>query len=137
MFSPIRGRRASPPPTEVNLAPLIDMVFILLIFFLVTSTFVRETGVKVDKPQATASVSLESQSLRVAIAAGGGVYVEGRRLDLAQLRAAVREFIARERVASVVIIPDTSLPSGRLVEVIDAAKLGGAREIALATRDKQ
>ena len=70
----------------VNLAPLMDMVFILLIFFVVTTTFVRETGIQVQRPQAVWSDSLDSRSLRVSISAAGAVHTEGRRVSLAALR---------------------------------------------------
>ena len=122
----------------VNLAPLMDMVFILLIFFIVTTTFVRDTGIQVERPQAVWSDSLDSRSLRVSISAGGAVYTEGRRVSLAGLRERVAR-LARGRDhgrASVVLIADEQTPASRLVEVMDTAKLAGATDIALATRKR-
>jgi biopolymer transport protein ExbD len=118
------------------MAPLIDMVFILLIFFLVTTSFVRETGVEVDRPQAAAGQPIDSQSMRISIAASGAVYTEGERVELPVLAEKVRQFLVRERNPSVVIIPDTNVSAGRLVEVMDVAKLAGVKNVAVATREK-
>lgn len=120
----------------VDIAPLIDIVFILLIFFLVTTTFNRDTGVQVARPQATVSRSLESSSMRVSVTAGGHVYTDGRRVSLDELRSKVSAFVSRERDRTVVVIPDGDLPSKKLVEVMDAARLGGARDVAVATQSK-
>ena len=122
----------------VNLAPLMDMVFILLIFFVVTTTFVHETGIQVERPQAVWSDSLDSRSLRVSISAGGAVHTEGRRVSLAALRDRVAR-LARSNDhgrASVILIADEQTPAARLVEVMDTAKLAGATDIALATRKR-
>lgn len=120
----------------VDIAPLIDIVFILLIFFLVTTTFVRDTGVEVVRPQATATKSLESNSMRVSVTADGHVYTGGHRVSLEELRTKVSAFVARERERTVVVIPDGDLPSKKLVEVMDAARLGGAKDVAVATQRK-
>ena len=134
MFQSIQRRGNGISAPQVNLAPLMDMVFILLIFFIVTTTFVKETGIRVDRPRAAASQSLESKSLRVAITKGGAVYTEGRRVELAELRERIKRFVAREKSPSVILIPDEATSAGRLVEVMDAAKLAGARDLAVAAR---
>ena len=137
MFQSIQRRGNGISAPQVNIAPLMDMVFILLIFFVVTTTFVKETGIRVDRPQATASRSLESKSLRVAITKSGAVYTEGRRVELAELRERIKRFVAREKSPSVILIPDEATSAGRLVEVMDTAKLAGARDLAVATRRKE
>jgi biopolymer transport protein ExbD len=118
----------------VDIAPLIDIVFILLIFFLVTSTFVRDTGIEVTRPEAITADLLEPTSMRISIAASGEVYTEGRNVDLGTLEQNIREFVSRERKATIIIIPDATVPSSRLVEVMDAARLGGATELSVATQ---
>lgn len=137
MFQSVRGPRGGSNQAEVNIAPLIDMVFILLIFFLVTTSFIRDTGVTVERPQATTAKALQSQSLRIGVAASGHIFVDGQRLSLAQLRDRVRAFLRRERQASVIVVPDKSLKTGRLVEVIDAAKAAGAKTVAIATEQRR
>lgn len=136
MFKTVQSRGEKSSGALVDIAPLIDIVFILLIFFLVTTTFVRDTGVEVTRPQATASKSLESSSMRVSVTAGGDLYTDGRRISLEDFRAKVSAFVARERERTVVVIPDGNLPSKRLVEVMDAARLGGAKDVAVATQRK-
>lgn len=136
MFKSVQTRGEKSSGALVDMAPLIDIVFILLIFFLVTTTFVRDTGIQVTRPQATATKSLESASMRVSVTADGDLYTDGHRVSLEEFRTKVSAFVARERNRTVVVIPDGDLPSKRLVEVMDAARLGGARDVAIATQRK-
>ena len=130
----MKGERSTGP--AVDIAPLIDIVFILLIFFLVTTTFVRDTGVEVNRPQASFSKSLESTSMRVSVTAEGSIFSEGQRLSISELQNRVSSFVTRERDQAVIVIPDSEVPSGRLIEVMDAARLGGASNVVVATRKK-
>ncbi len=94
------------------MAPLIDMVFILLIFFIVTTTFVRETGIQVKKPKATTAESLEKENMRIGISSEGEIWFEQRRIDILTLRSLVEKRL-RERLGSpVVIVP--AMVSGNL-----------------------
>jgi biopolymer transport protein ExbD len=136
MFRSVQNRDQS-NGVLVDIAPLIDVMFILLLFFLVSSTFVRDTGVSVTRPQASMSQSLEPTSMRVSVTATGDIYAEGARVTLDELRSKVATFVAREKRRAVVVIPDVEVSAGRLVEVMDAAKLGGAEDVALATARKE
>jgi len=133
MFQSVRQRKARAGAAVVDIAPLIDIVFILLIFFLVTTTFVRDTGVLVQRPQATATQTLEPTAMRISITETGSIYTEGQSVTLEQLRDRVQQFVARERQRAVIVIPDRAVPSGRLIEVMDEARLAGARDVAVAT----
>ncbi len=133
MFASVRRDRSSSETTPVDVAPLIDVVFILLIFFLVTATFLNETGIKVQRPEAAHSISLPPAALRVSVTAEGSLYAEGGPLDFHQLPALVREFLAEDANGTVVLIPEASLDSGTLVRVMDAARSGGAEQLAVAT----
>ncbi|MDA1014536.1 MAG: biopolymer transporter ExbD [Planctomycetota bacterium] len=137
MFNSVQSNPDKSPAAIVDIAPLIDIVFILLIFFLVTATFVRDTGVKVSRPQAAAVQILEPTGLRVSITAGGDVYMDGSRVTLLELRNRVEEFVAGGRNQSVIVIPDEDLPAGRLIEVMDAARLAGANDVAVATMERR
>lgn len=117
----------------VDISPLIDCVFILLIFFIVTTTFVEETGVEVDKPQAASSVNLEKNSILLAITDEGAVVYGGKDIGISGVRPLVKRMIAKEDVP-VIIQVDQIVPSGLLVRVIDEAKLAGATKVSLATR---
>ena len=117
----------------INISPLIDCVFILLIFFIVTTTFVDETGVEVDKPQAASAVQLQKDSVLIALTDKGEVVYGGREIGLSGVQPLVKRMLQREKVP-VVIQADNVSPSGMLVRVIDAAKLGGAEKVSVATR---
>ena len=117
---------------EINISPLIDMVFILLIFFIVTTVFVEETGVEVNKPQASSSVDLEKNSIMIAITAEGKVVYGGREIGPTGVRSTVRRLVQREPMP-VIIQADKSVRTELLVRVIDEAKLAGASTVNLST----
>ncbi len=117
----------------IDMSPLIDCVFILLIFFIVTTTFVDETGVQVDKPQAASSVNLEKNSVLLAITAKGEVVYGGQEIGVGGVQTVVKRMLEKEDIP-VIIQADQSVPSGLLVRVIDEAKLGGAQKVSLAAR---
>lgn len=117
---------------EINISPLIDMVFILLIFFIVTTTFVEETGVEVDKPEASAANMLEKQSIQLAITADNQVVYGGQEIGLSGVRSIVRRLTQADD-APVIIQADKTVSADMVVRVIDEAKLGGARKVSLST----
>jgi biopolymer transport protein ExbD len=117
---------------EINISPLIDMVFILLIFFIVTTVFVEETGVDVNKPEAASATDLEKNSILIAITADRKVVYGGREVGPAGVRATVRRLTQREAMP-VIVQADRSVPTELLVRVIDEAKLAGAEIVNVAT----
>jgi len=120
----------------VDISPLIDCVFILLIFFIVTTTFVEETGVEVDKPQAASSVRLEKTSILLALTDKGEVVYGGREIGISGVQQLIKRMLQKEDVP-VVIQADAGAQSGLLVRIIDEAKLAGASKVSLATRKPQ
>ena len=119
--------------TGIDISPLMDCVFILLIFFIVTTTFVEETGVEVDKPQAASSVRLEKTSILFALTEKGEVVYGGREIGFSGIQPLVKRMLQKEDVP-VIIQADTAAQSGLLVRVIDEAKLAGAEKVSVATR---
>jgi biopolymer transport protein ExbD len=120
--------------TEVNLTPMIDVVFILLIFFIVTTSFVRESGIDVDPPQA-ATAEIQSQaSILIAITPEGEVWVDREPLALAALGPTVARLQAERPNSSVVIQADKDARSGRLVEVMDRLRQSGIERMSLAAQ---
>lgn len=117
---------------EINISPLIDMVFILLIFFIVTTVFVEETGVEVNKPQAASALDLEKNSILIAITDSGQVVYGGRDIGTGGVRSIVRRLTQTESMP-VIIQADRSVPTELLVRVIDEAKLGGAVAVSIST----
>ncbi len=120
----------------IDISPLIDCVFILLIFFIVTTTFVEETGVEVDKPQAASSVQLEKNSILLAITTDGAVVYGGRDIGVGGVRPLVKRMLAKDNVP-VIVQADQAVASGLMVRVIDEAKLGGATKVSIATRKER
>ncbi len=120
----------------IDISPLIDCVFILLIFFIVTTTFVEETGVEVDKPQAASASRLEKNSILIAVTTNGEVVYGGREIGLSGVQPLVKRMLQKEDVP-VIIQADRNSQSGLLVEVIDEAKLAGATKVSLATRNSR
>jgi biopolymer transport protein ExbD len=119
----------------IDLSPMIDCVFILLIFFIVTTTFVEETGVEVDKPQAAAAVQLEKTSILLALTAQGQVVYGGREIGISGVQPLVKRMLQKEDVP-VIVQADTASQSGLLVRVVGEAKLGGATKVSVATRSE-
>jgi biopolymer transport protein ExbD len=118
--------------SEINISPLIDMVFILLIFFIVTTVFVEETGVEVDKPQAASAQQLEKNSILIAITSKNQIVYGGREIGIAGVRPLVSRLTTRDDMP-VIIQADTASQAGMLVRVIDECKLGGAKNVSLAS----
>ena len=119
--------------TGIDISPLIDCVFILLIFFIVTTTFVEETGVEVDKPQAASSVQLEKTSILIALTEKGEVVYGGREIGFNGIQPLIKRMLQEEEVP-VIIQADSEARAGLVVRVIDEAKLAGALKVSLATR---
>lgn len=117
--------------SDINVSPLIDMVFILLIFFIVTTVFVEETGTEVDKPQAASAVNLDKNSILLALTAKGQVVYGGKEIGLGGVRPLVRRLTQQETMP-VIIQVDKNANAGLLVRVIDESKLGGAKNVSIA-----
>lgn len=116
----------------IDLSPLLDVVFILLIFFIVTSVFVKETGVEVEKPQAVSAQRLENTVIMLAITNKGDVVYDNTSIGVAGVRSIVEQLL-KMRDREVVIQADKQVITELLVKVIDEAKLAGASSVSIAT----
>ena len=128
------GRRRDDP--EINLTPLIDVVFLLLIFFMVTTTFVREAGVEITLPEADAkAVQDETDTLELAVDSAGEYYLGGKALinrERATLIRALEEAMEGVEVTGLIIRADAGTPHGAVVRAMDAAGQVGIERIAIA-----
>ncbi len=130
----MRGRRSvlgSEESMDINISPLIDMVFILLIFFIVTTVFVEETGVEVEKPEAASALQLDRNSVLIAVTSKGQVVYGGKEIGVNGVRAIVRRLTNKEEIPVIVQV-DEGANAGLVVRVIDESKLGGAKNISLS-----
>lgn len=116
---------------DVNMSPLIDCVFLLLIFFIVTTVFVEETGVDIQKPQAASAQDLDKKSIMIALTSDGRVIFGGREIGLGGVRGVVARQL-RERDVPVIILADGDARTSPLVDVIDECKLAGAKQVSIA-----
>ncbi len=131
----MRLRRAlSEPeePTELNLIPLIDVIMFLLIFFISTTSFIEDKGVKVDKPAAGGADKSDKQSIVFMISSDGRIAYNGREVGLNAVLPTVRRECAQESLP-VVIQAHENAPNRVMIQVLDAAKMGGAKDVSVAS----
>lgn len=128
-------RRHEDKPAEgaIDLTPCIDMTFILLIFFMVSTTFVKDMKVDIDRPGATSNAVASTKASRVYIDKQGQTYIDGEPVQIWTLQSRLRDQLKQTTGKSVLIVTDEIVPSGRLVEVVDQARLAGAEDIGVAT----
>ena len=118
---------------EINMAPLIDMIFILLIFFLVTASFVRESGLGIERPRAATAGPIDAAAFRISITTDGGIHIQKDLVDLRSVRGLVELYLIENPGGSVLIEADRHSTTGRLVMVLDQCRLAGADKIAVST----
>ena len=118
----------------IEMGPLMDIVFILLIFFVVTSSFTRETGVDVTKPQAQSASQLEKENLLIAITREGTIHMNERQVDLASLQDILKQSLAKAPDREAVVIADKGGETGVLVQVIDMCNLAGVKQVSIAAQ---
>jgi len=129
----MRRRRArQEEESEVNLTPMLDVVFIMLIFFIVTASFVKESGIEVSRPQAATAEKKERANILVAISEDGEIWIDGRPVDVRALQANIERLHAENPQGSVVIQADEESKNGLLVQVMDAARQAGVYNVSIA-----
>ena len=129
----LQQRLTAADEARVDLSPLIDVVFILLIFFIVTTVFVRESGVDVDKPRAVSTVELDKNIVILAISARGEVIHGGASIGVSGVRGTLSPLL-RSRTRPVLVQADGAVSTELLVKVIDQARLAGATDLFIATQ---
>jgi len=131
-LSVLRQRKSG--SSEPPMAPLIDMIFILLIFFIVTTSFVKEAGVEVKRPIASSAISKEKTNLIIAVTADGLIYVEKNPIDIRSVRSFMERFLAETPMGSVVIAADRESMTGIVIQVLDACRMAGVKNVSVAAR---
>ncbi len=117
---------------NINLTPLIDMVFILLIFFLVTSSFTKESGIEVDRPTAQTAVREEHGSMIIGVTDKGEIWVDNQQIELRAVRAHVERQHAQNPEGTIIILADKDARTGITVEVLDQVRLAGVSNVSIA-----
>lgn len=120
---------------DINMSPLIDCVFLLLIFFVVTTVFVEETGVEIQKPQAASAQDMNKMSIMIALTSDGKIVYGGRQINLASVRGLVSRKL-REEDVPVILLADSDSRTSMLVDLIDECKLAGAKNVSIAAQNE-
>ena len=121
--------------SEINITPMLDIVFIMLIFFIVTTSFVKEISIDVNRPtKSPIKEQKKSDVISVRISAEGQVFVQDRLINLDAVRANIESNLALKPQASVVVVSDRDADAGFLVKVIDQSRLAGASNVSLAAQ---
>jgi biopolymer transport protein ExbD len=128
------SRRRSERREDIDISPLIDMVFILLIFFMVSTTFVKDMKIDLSRPGAQTQTLASTKAVRLYIDSAGETYLEGQPIRVWVIQSRLRDLLAGMTQKSVLVVTDELVPAGRLVEVVDQARMAGADDVGVATR---
>ena len=120
--------------TNIDMTPMLDIVFIMLIFFIVTTSFVKESGIDVNRPSAASAERKERGNILIAISENNEVWIDRRNIDIRAVRANVERMHASNPEGAVIIQADKSSKNGVLVQVIDQIRLAGVSNVAIAAK---
>ncbi|MFC3032544.1 ExbD/TolR family protein [Pseudoalteromonas fenneropenaei] len=120
---------------EINMTPMLDVVFIMLIFFIVTASFVKEAGIDVNRPEAATAVKKDRANILVAISEKGEVWINKRQVDIRAVQANIERLKAENPQGSVVIQADKKATTDTLIKVMDAARAAGAYDVSIAAQE--
>ena len=130
------SRRSQEEDAKIDITPMLDVVFIMLIFFIVTTSFVKESGLDVNRPTASTAKKKQRASILVAIAQNGEIWIQKRRIDIRSVRANIERLHAESPEGTVVIQADKASETGVLVDVMDQIRLAGVESISVAASTK-
>lgn len=120
---------------EINMTPMLDVVFILLIFFIVTASFVKEAGIEVNRPEAATAVKKERANILVAISDKGDIWINKRKVDVRAVQANIERLKAENPQGTVVIQADKKATTDVLIKVMDSARAAGVYDVSIAAQE--
>jgi len=129
----MRFRERTDTQQNVDISPLIDMVFILLIFFMVSTTFVKDMKLDLNRPSASTATTASTKAVRLYIDNSGATYLDGQPIQIWVIQSRLRELLSAGSEQSVLVVTDGNVPAERLVEVVDQARRSGATDVGVAT----
>jgi biopolymer transport protein ExbD len=125
-------RHAQFEESEINITPMLDIVFIMLIFFIVTASFIKETGTAIARPMAEQAVALQSGTILIGIRPADDIWIAGRQIELREVRQVVERAKSENPEGNVVIVADKGSKIGTLTQVMDQVRLAGAEGVSIA-----
>ncbi len=129
----MRIRRKKQAVDSIDVSPLIDMVFILLIFFMVTTTFVKDMKLDINRPSAASASKASGKVIRVYIDNTGEVYVDNQPVKIWAIQSKLRELLRSSTEKSVLVVTDDQIPVEKLIDVVDECRMSGAKDVAVST----
>lgn len=120
---------------EINMTPMLDVVFILLIFFIVTASFVKEAGIEVNRPEAATAVKKERANILIGISDKGEIWINKRRVDVRAVQANIERLKAENPQGTVVIQADKKATTDVLIKVMDSARAAGVFDVSIAAEE--
>jgi biopolymer transport protein ExbD len=130
-FNPAQADEES----EINITPMLDVVFIMLIFFIVTATFIKEAGIDVNRPDAATAVKQEKANILIAIGPNNDIWIDRRQVDIRSVRPNIERLHAENPQGSVVIQADKESKTDTLIQVMDASRQAGVFNVSIAAQD--
>lgn len=121
---------------EINITPLMDLIFLLLIFFMVTTSFVKETGLDVNRPSAATAKVKEKSNILIGVGEDGSIFMNNNEIDIRMVRPHVENALAEHLLASAVIVADEKSDTGLVIEIMDQCRLAGANNVSIAAKRK-
>jgi biopolymer transport protein ExbD len=121
--------------SEINITPMLDVVFIMLIFFIVTATFIKEAGIDVNRPDAATAVKQEKANILIAIGPNNDIWIDRRQVDIRSVRPNIERLHAENPQGSVVIQADKESKTDTLIQVMDASRQAGVYNVSIAAQD--
>ncbi len=135
MRAPVGNLFQDDDAEEINMTPMLDVVFIMLIFFIVTASFVKEAGIDVNRPEAATAVKKERANILVAISDKGEIWINKRQVDVRAVQANIERLKAENPQGSVVIQADKKATTDVLIKVMDASRAAGAFDVSIAAQE--
>jgi len=130
----MRRKKKGDDQEGIDISPLIDMVFILLIFFMVSTTFQKDMDLDINRPKASSAQRSSTKAIRIFIAQDGSTYMDGQPVRSWMIQSRVRDMLETGGDdESVLVVTDQNVPSRKLIEVVDQARLAGASDVGVAT----
>ena len=118
---------------EPNITPMLDVVFILLIFFIVTANFIKDPGLEINRPDSETAEITENAAILIAIGPAGEIYMDGRRIDVGQVKANVIRLMAENPQGAVVMQADEKATAEKIIAVMDEVREAGVIDISIAS----
>ncbi len=132
----MRYRARENTEQQVDMSPLIDMVFILLIFFMVSATFVKDMDLEINRPKASSATLSSTKAIRLFIDNKGETYLDGKSVRGWAIQSKLREILKTGSASTVLIITDGGVPANKLIEVVDQCRMAGAKDVGVVTESE-